>query len=190
MTCWTHHLSPETPCWRTRIYCERCCSVVTSHLPGVMFLTLKETKKFNNHPVSLFPTCEWAICVHTWPFNSCTAGRAEQSRLGSTFYLTLLKLFFMFATLHLFRLNCAVFQHCAYVLVLLSQTWLENVLTRCQDTSSGFRLLHVEPALSGSALITQPGFERTCGLQKPWMQTFYRNNWPVRPILWNRKWQT
>lgn len=77
MTCWTHHLSPETPCWGTRIYCERCCSVVTSRLPGVMFLTLKETKKINNHPVSLFPTCEWAICVHTWPFNSCTAGRAD-----------------------------------------------------------------------------------------------------------------
>lgn len=45
----------------------------TSHLPGVMFLTLKEAKKINNHPVSLFSTSEWANWVHTRPFNSCTA---------------------------------------------------------------------------------------------------------------------
>lgn len=89
----------------------------------------------------------------------------------------------------MFRFDCAVLRRCAYVLVLLSQTWLENVLMRCQDVSSDFTLLNVEPALSDS-LMTQPGFERTCGLQKPWMQTFYCSNLPVPPILWNRKQQT
>lgn len=147
-----------------------------------MFLTLKEAKQINNHPVSLFSTSEWANWVHTWPFNSCTAGRADTATRANV-------VFSLCCNFTLFRFDCAVLRRCAYVLVLLSQTWLENVLMRCQDVSSGFTLLNVEPALSDS-LMTQPGFERTCGLQKPWMQTFYCSNLPVPPILWNRKQQT